>query len=303
MPKSAANSLSHYLPKAEPVELTVSGKKRVFDIRDPKLPAWIEDNVIASGAYPYPDKLKRKRFDSEIALLQSEMVKLQYHLQATGGRLLALFEGRDAAGKGGAIFALRQFLNPRSARNVALTKPTDVERGQWYFQRHVAHFPTAGEFVTFDRSWYNRGVVEPVMGFCTAEQHKRFLAEVTDFENMIREDGIHFFKFWLGIGQECQLKRFHDRYHSPLKCWKFSPIDVAGMNKWADYTKYRDIMMERSHTKAAPWTIVRANDKRRARIAVLRRILSSVPYEGADKRIIGSEDGKIIGNDLAMLER
>ncbi len=300
--KKSSNPLARYLPKVDPATMTIAGKKRVFDIADPELPSWIEDGALASGGYPYDDKLKRKRYEAELAALQSEMVKLQYHLQATGGRLIAVFEGRDAAGKGGAIFALRQYLNPRSARNVALVKPTDVERGQWYFQRYVAHFPTAGEFVTFDRSWYNRAGVEPVMGFCTADQHRRFLAEVPDFERMIREDQIHFFKFWLSIGRETQLKRFHDRFHSKLKCWKFSPMDVAGMSKWDDYTEQRDIMMKHTHTDFAPWTVVRANDKRRARLAVMRRILKTVPYEGADTGAIGDEDTKIIGDGAELLE-
>lgn len=295
MGKNGANPMLRYLPKTDPVELKAGGKKRVFDIANPELPEWIDDAALMSGGYPYDDKLKRKRFETELALLQTELVKLQYHLQASGERVLVLFEGRDAAGKGGAIFAVRQYMNPRSARNVALTKPTDAERGQWYFQRHIAHFPTSGEFVTFDRSWYNRGVVEPVMGFCKPDEHKRFLNEVTDFEAMIKDEGIHFIKFWLGIGQEMQLKRFHDRYHSRLKCWKFSPIDVAGMAKWDDYTKYRDIMMERSNTGVAPWTVVRANDKRRARLAVIRRILKAVDYEGADRKIIGEQDKTIVG--------
>ncbi len=302
MAKREPNPLVKFLPEVEPVALTISGKKRTLDIANPELPAWVEDDALGSGGYPYPDKLKRKRYEAELAALQAELVKLQYHLQATGERVIALFEGRDAAGKGGAIFALRQYLNPRSARNVALTKPTDTERGQWYFQRYVAHFPTAGEFVTFDRSWYNRAGVEPVMGFCTPEQHKRFLAEVPDFESMIHEDRIHFFKFWLSIGRETQLKRFHDRYHSKLKCWKFSPMDVAGLNKWDDYTTQRDIMMKHTHTDFAPWTVVRANDKRRARLAVMRRILKSVNYEGADKKAIGEEDTKIIGDGPALLE-
>ena len=193
-------------------------------------------------------------------------------------------------------------MNPRSARNVALTKPTETERGQWYYQRYVSQFPTAGEFVTFDRSWYNRAGVEPVMGFCTPEQHAKFLKETPRFEKMIVKEGIHFFKFWLDIGRETQLKRFHDRRHSPLKNWKFSPIDVAGMNKWDDYTEKRDLMFERTHSDHAPWIIVRGNDKRRARLAVIRRILHAMPYADRDLDAIGKQDPLIIGEGPRFLQ-
>ena len=273
----------------------MGGKERVFDIDAPQLPAWIEDNKLTAGGYPYDKKLKSEEYDETLVSLQIELVKAQAWLQASGERVMALFEGRDAAGKGGTIFALHQFLNPRSAHNVALTKPTETERGQWYFQRYVVHFPSAGSLTSFDRSWYNRAGVEPVMGFCTPEQHENFLDEVPHFEKMIHNEGIHFFKIWLDIGRETQLARFYDRRHSPLKNWKFSPIDIAGVNKWDDYTKARDEMFRRTHTNHAPWIIVRANDKRRARLAVIRRILRALPYEGRDLDVIGKEDGKIIG--------
>ena len=295
------HALLKYLPPVKPIAIMSGGKERVFDLADPQLPDWVTDNKLSAGGYPYDKRMKRSKYEKQLEALQEELVKLQYHLQATGDRVIAIFEGRDAAGKGGTINRMRTTLNPRSARNVALAKPTDTERGQWYFQRYVAHFPTAGEFVTFDRSWYNRAGVEPVMGFCTPEQHRRFLAEVPDFERMIREDQIHFFKFWLNIGRETQLRRFHDRYHSPLKCWKFSPIDIAGIEKWEDYTKYRDIMMEHTHLDFAPWTIVRANDKRRARLAAIRHVLAAIDYKGADRDVIGEPDDKIIGQDVDLL--
>jgi polyphosphate kinase 2 len=245
--------------------------------------------------------MKGEEFEPKLEELQIELVKAQAWLQRTGQRVLALFEGRDAAGKGGTIFALRQYMNPRTARNVALTKPTETETGQWYFQRYVAHFPTRGEFVTFDRSWYNRAGVEPVMGFCTPEQHEQFLNEAPRFEKMIRNEGIHFFKFWLDIGQETQLERFHDRRHSPLKNWKFSPIDIAGLSKWDAYTQARNQMIERTHSKEAPWIVVRANDKRRARLSTIRRILLSLPYDGRDLDVVGKEDKKIIGEGASLL--
>jgi len=283
------------------IEIEVDGKVRTFDIDNPKLPGWAERHYLSADGYPYKARLKRKEYEASLTALQIELVKLQYWLQETGERVLAIFEGRDAAGKGGTIFVLRQYMNPRSARNVALTKPTETERGQWYFQRHVAHFPTSGEFVTFDRSWYNRAGVEPVMGFCTPEQHARFLTEVPGFERSITDDGIRFFKFWLNIGQETQLKRFHDRRHDPLKTWKFSPIDVAGLTRWDDYSRARDAMFRHTHTDHAPWTVVRANDKRRARLAAIRHILLSIPYDRRDLEVIGEQDEAIISTDPALI--
>ncbi|KQZ15576.1 UDP-galactose-lipid carrier transferase [Mesorhizobium sp. Root554] len=299
MKKANENSPSSDLP---PIKIRIDGKTREFDMDDPELPDWIEDNKLTAGGYPYDKKLKRGEYEETLEALQIELVKAQTWMQATGARVLALFEGRDAAGKGGTIFAVHEYMNPRTARNVALAKPTETELGQWYFQRYVSRFPTAGEFVSFDRSWYNRAGVEPVMGFCTPEQHQKFLDETPHFERMIVNDGIHFFKFWLDIGQETQLERFHDRRHSKLKSWKFSPIDIAGIEKWDDYTKARNEMVRRTHSKESPWTIVRANDKRRARIAVIRRLLLSLPYDGRDLDVIGKEDKKIIGEGPVFLK-
>jgi len=284
------------------IQLKISGSDRVFDIENPILPGWVDDGALKSGGYPYSDKLPGKEYDATVEALQIELVKLQYWLHTVGERVIVLFEGRDAAGKGGTIFAVHQFMNPRTARNVALTKPTETERGQWYFQRYIAHFPTAAEFVSFDRSWYNRGGVEPVLGFCTPEQHKKFLSEAPHFEQRLCNEGLRFFKFWLDIGQEMQLKRFHDRRHSPLKRWKFSPIDLKGITLWDEYGKARDTMLKATHSEHAPWTIVRSNDKRRARIAVMRRLLRSVPYEGRDMAVIGEEDPKIIGDGPKFLK-
>ena len=285
----------------KPIEIVVDGKKRTFDIDDPILPEWIEKRSLTSGNFPYDKKLPGKEYDPTLEALQIELVKLQYWMQKTGQRVMVLFEGRDAAGKGGTISAVREYMNPRTARSVALVKPTETERGQWYFQRYVAQFPTAGEFVTFDRSWYNRAGVEKVMGFCTPAQYETFLVETPGFERQICNDGIHFIKIWLNIGHETQLERFHDRRHSPLKNWKFSPIDVAGMKLWNDYTAARDTMIQRTHSKWAPWTIVQSNDKRRARIAVLRHILSGIDYEGRDDAAVGKQDPKIIGSGPAFL--
>ena len=283
------------------VELEIDGRRRAFDIDDPKLPDWIDDAALTSGGYPYDDKMNKQHYEKTLEALQIELVKLQFWFQASGKRLIALFEGRDAAGKGGTIFSIRAYLNPRSARVVALPKPSDAEAGQWYFQRYVAHFPTAGELVLFDRSWYNRGVVEPVMGFCTPEQCSAFLKDVPQFEEMIVDEGIYFFKFWLNIGREMQLKRFHDRRHDPLKIWKLSPIDIAALTKWNDFTQARDRMIEKTHTGIAPWTVVKANDKRRARINTIRHLLLSIDYEGRDLEAIGEIDRNILGEGPRFL--
>ncbi|MEQ1403885.1 polyphosphate kinase 2 [Neorhizobium sp. Rsf11] len=277
------------------VDLRIGDKIRRFDIDDPKLPNWVEDNALGSGRYPYDDKMDEDKYEKQLEKLQIELVKVQFWLKATGKRLMALFEGRDAAGKGGTIFSIHAYLNPRSARVVALSKPTETEAGQWYFQRYIAHFPTSGEIVLFDRSWYNRAGVEPVMGFCTPEQYKDFMKAVPRFEDTIFDEGIIFFKFYLDIGREMQLKRFHERRHDPLKIWKLSPMDIAALNKWDDYTEKRDAMLEKTHEQETPWTIVRANDKRRARINVIRHMLQSLDYDGKDKSAIDEVDDKILG--------
>ncbi|OLP45126.1 polyphosphate kinase 2 [Rhizobium oryziradicis] len=283
------------------VSLKINGQQRDFDIDDPVLPDWVDKNALSSGGYPYDKKLKQDIYDEQLRVLQIELVKVQFWLQATGARVMALFEGRDAAGKGGTIHSILSYMNPRYARNVALTKPTETEKGQWYFQRYVAEFPSAGEFVLFDRSWYNRAVVEPVMGFCTQDQYRHFMEQVPRFEKLIQQDNIHFFKFWLDIGREMQILRFHDRRHDPLKVWKLSPMDIAALNRWDDYTEKRDRMLKETHSKEAPWTVVRSNDKRRARLNAIRHILLSLDYEGKDLKAIGEIDGKILGKPSAIL--
>jgi len=284
-----------------PVKIMVAGVAREFDIDDPKLPDWIGRKAVASGGYPYERKLDRDEYESTLERLQIELAKLQSWQQSSGSRVLIVFEGRDAAGKGGTIAAVRRYMNPRSARDVALTKPTEAEQGQWYYQRYIRHFPTAGEFVTFDRSWYNRAGVEPVMGFCTPEQHRHFLKETPRFEKMIVGEGIFFFKFWLDISQEMQLKRFHDRHHSPLTNWKFGAMDIAGITRWDDYTRMRDQMIEDTHTNHAPWIVVRSNDKRRARIETIRHVLRALDYDGRDLDAIGKPDPKVIGQGPKQL--
>ena len=277
------------------VELDIRGKKRVFDVDDPVLPDWIDDKALESGEFPYKKKLKEEEYLEDLEKLQVELVKVQFWLQATGKRVMALFEGRDAAGKGGAISSSSGHMNPRLARVVALAKPTDREVGQWYFQRYIAQFPTAGEFVLFDRSWYNRAGVEPVMGFCTPKQYEDFLEQAPQLEKIVAHEGIYFFKFYLDIGREMQLKRFHDRRHDPLKVWKLSSMDIAALTKWGDYSEKRDRMLKLTHTEFAPWTVIRANDKRRARLNLIRHMLKTMDYDGKDKSSIGDLDDDIIG--------
>ncbi|MEM7068738.1 MAG: polyphosphate kinase 2 [Pseudomonadota bacterium] len=278
------------------VSIQIDGETVTFDLDNEKLPKAINKNAFASGGYPYEEKLDRDEYEDTLRELQLELGKVQAWLQDSGDRVVIVFEGRDAAGKGGTINAFRQYLNPRHARTVALSKPSDRERGQWYFQRYVAHLPTDGELVMFDRSWYNRAGVEPVMGFCSDDQHAKFLEEAPKFEEMLISDGIHFFKFWLNIGQEMQIKRFHDRRQNPLKDWKLSPIDIKALNKWDDYTDARNKMLAATHSEMAPWTIVRTNDKRRGRINAIRHFLSRLDYPKKDAKAIGKIDPNILGS-------
>lgn len=267
-----------------------------FDVHDPLLPTAVKDAALSSGGFPYEKRLKRKHYEKRLGELQHELVKLQSDVLKSGKRVVALYEGRDSAGKGGCISRTLAYMNPRHARAVALTKPTESEQGQWYFQRYVQHLPTKGDIVLFDRSWYNRAGVERVMGFCTEAQLANFLREVPDFEALLVRDGIHFFKFFLTIGREMQLKRFHDRRHNPLKQWKLSPIDIKAISKWDDYTKARDDMFRFTHTATSPWTVIHANDKRRARLESIKSILTAIDYEGKDTDAIGELDPKIVSN-------
>ena len=285
-----------------PLQISLKGTTHLFDLDDPALPSWIKDAAMESGNYPYTEKLKKNDYEAQLHDLQRELVKVQNWQQTTGERVMILFEGRDAAGKGGTIKVLSQYMNPRHVNIVALPKPNDRERDEWYYQRYIKHFPTAGEMVVFDRSWYNRAGVEPVMGFCSSDQHQAFLHETPRFEKMIVREGIHFFKFWLNVGQEMQLKRFHDRRHDPLKSWKISPIDLKAMAKWVDYTKVRDQMMTQTHSDEAPWTIVRSNDKRRARLNAIRHILNALDYTDKNKKRIGKTDPLILSQGADLLQ-
>lgn len=250
---------------------------------------------ILSDSFPYKEEMSKKEYEKTMAALQIELVKLQADVKETGKRIAVVFEGRDAAGKGGTIKRFRENLNPRVARVVALPKPTDREASQWYFQRYVEELPAGGEIVLFDRSWYNRGVVEHVFGFCTPEQRSHFFTQVPDFEKMLVDEGIHLVKLWLNVGRAEQLRRFLERERDPLKHWKLSWIDVEGLNRWDAYSSAIQETFAKSHSAHAPWTIVRSDDKKRARIAAIRRVLSGIDYVKKDKTAVGSPDDTICG--------
>ncbi len=252
-------------------------------------------NDILNPEYPYDRRWDKKEYEAALAALQVELVRMQAWARDSGQRIAIVFEGRDAAGKGGTIKRLRENLNPRGAKLVALSKPTDVEAAQWYFQRYIAHLPAKGEITIFDRSWYNRGVVEHVFGFCTPQQRERWFKQVPGFEQMLVNEGIKLFKIWLNVGRATQLKRFLDREKDPLKQWKLSWIDVEGLGKWDAYTDAISETLERTHTTDAPWTIVRSDDKRRARVQVIRSVLTQLDYARKDDKALGVVDPKIAG--------
>lgn len=250
---------------------------------------------IMTASYPYREEIKGKDYDAHMEALQVELAKMQAGIKATGQRLIVVFEGRDAAGKGGTIKAVTENMNPRQAYVVALSKPSERESQQWYFQRYVDWFPAKGEVALYDRSWYNRAMIEHVFGFCKPEQREKFFRQLPEFEQMITDEGIIFLKIWLEVGRAEQLKRFLDREGDLLKQWKLSQIDVDGLAKWDDYCTAIDETMERTHFKHAPWTVILSDDKKRARLAAIQTILGAVDYAGKDQKAIGKLDGKICG--------
>jgi polyphosphate kinase len=256
-----------------------------------------------SGAYPYKNLLSRKVYEAQKYLLQVELLKLQAWAKETGQRIVILFEGRDAAGKGGTIKRMMEHLNPRGARVVALEKPSDVERGQWYFQRYVQHLPTAGEIVLFDRSWYNRAGVEKVMGFCSEEEYQEFMRQTPQFERQLVRSGVHLIKFWFSVSREEQRRRFKERKAHPLKQWKLSPIDLASLDKWESYTKAKEAMFFETDTADSPWTVIKSDCKKRARLNAMRYLLQKLPYTNKDTRNIGALDSLIVGRAHVVYER
>ncbi|WP_193141075.1 MULTISPECIES: polyphosphate kinase 2 [unclassified Meridianimarinicoccus] len=253
------------------------------------------DKVILIPPYPYDHRMKSREYSETLYKLQIELAKLQAWVQASGARVIIVFEGRDAAGKGGAIKRFKENMNPRVARVVALSKPSDTERSQWYFQRYIAHFPAAGHIALFDRSWYNRAVVERVFDFCTTAEREQFFDQVPALEEALVDDNVHLVKIWLEVGRAEQLHRFLSREKDPLKQWKLSQIDVDGLRRWDAYTVAIQETFDRTHSAHAPWTVIKADDKRRARIAVIQRVLSQIPYAGKDAEVACAPDPAICG--------
>jgi polyphosphate kinase 2 len=265
------------------------------------------DNALAKdwreGAYPYQNLLSRKSYEQQKYHLQVELLKLQAWVKDTGQRVVILFEGRDAAGKGGTIKRFMEHLNPRGARVVALEKPSEVERGQWYFQRYVSQLPTAGEIVMFDRSWYNRAGVERVMGFCNNDEYIEFMRQAPEFERNLSRSGIHLIKFWFSVSKKEQRRRFKERELHPLKQWKLSPIDLASLDKWDDYTKAKEAMFFHTDTADSPWTVIKSDCKKRARLNAMRYVLHKLPYSNKDITAIGSLDPLLVGRAHIVYEQ
>ena len=254
----------------------------------------------SNTSYPYETKMPRKAYEKEKRLLQIELLKLQKWVKEEGKRIVAFFEGRDAAGKGGTIKRFMEHLNPREARVIALEKPTEKEKGQWYFQRYLKHMPTAGEMVFFDRSWYNRAGVERVMGFCTPAEYNLFIKQAPEVERMLVADGIHLIKFWFSVSRAEQLRRFKSREKDPLKQWKLSPMDLASLDRWDDYTRAKEDMFFYTNTRETPWTVVKSDDKKRARLNAMKFFLSQFDYPGKNTDLDLSPDPLIVasGDDV-----
>lgn len=276
---------------APPALPAATGKFR-FDMAE--LPSAIAKAALGSGNFPYAKKLAARQYADELRKLQVELVKLLDWIKREQERVVIVFEGRDAAGKGGAIKRLTEHLNPRYARIVALPRPTETEAGQWYFQRYVAHLPPRGELAIFDRSWYNRATVEPVFGFCTPRETAVFLHEAPIFEAMLARDGIRIIKFFLSIGREMQIARLHSRWHDPVRRWKLSDLDFAAIDKWDAYSAAFEAMLVATDSAAAPWTVALANDKRRLRLETIRHLLGVLPYSHKDHAALGRPDPEII---------
>ena len=255
------------------------------------------------GGYPYKNRMSRKNYEAQKYELQVELLKLQKWVKDSGQKIVIIFEGRDAAGKGGTIKRFMEHLNPRGAKVVALEKPTEQEAGQWYFQRYVQHLPTKGEIVLFDRSWYNRAGVERVMGFCTEEQYNDFMRQVPEFEKHLISSGIHLIKFWFSVSREEQRRRFAEREAHPLKQWKLSPIDKASLDKWDDYTLAKETMFFNTDSAESPWIVIKSTDKKRARLNAMRYVLSKLPYDNKDPKVVGTVDPLIVGRAGALYEK
>jgi polyphosphate kinase 2 len=306
-PAKAANALRAILAGAAPDDAVAIRKMLAAAEREDAATAQHPDEELAEdwrrGGYPYKNLMSRKTYEGKKYLLQVELLKLQAWVKEKKQRIVILFEGRDAAGKGGTIKRFMEHLNPRGARVVALEKPTEAERGQWYFQRYVEHLPTAGEIVLFDRSWYNRAGVERVMGFCTDEEYAEFMRQAPEFERHLVRSGVHLIKFWFSVSRKEQRRRFREREAHPLKQWKLSPIDKASLDKWEEYTKCKEAMFFETDTADAPWTVIKSDCKKRARLNAMRYLLHRLPYTEKDPAQIGPIDPLLVGRAHVVYER
>lgn len=283
-----------------PTNIIVKHEVVPQEIRDRALKA--DRKQIVSPDYPYAKKMRRIDYEREKHALQVELLKLQRWVQEQGERIVILFEGRDAAGKGGTIRRFVEHLNPRNARVVALSKPTEAEQGQWYFQRYISQLPTKGELIFFDRSWYNRAVVEPVMGFCTQSQQHVFLRQVSRVENLLIDDGIRLIKFWFSVSREEQFRRFKSREADRLKQWKLSPVDVKGLGLWDEYTEAKKSMFMATDTRFSPWIVIKSDDKKRARLACMRYVLNQFEYTNKEVSVACEPDSKILGRKESIYQ-
>ena len=304
-----ASSVFHAIPSPgseDPADLAILAGLTVEDNDDDDpILLWPDGTVVDTWReeYPYGERMTRDYYEHAKRLLQIELVKLQNWVKDTGQRVIIVFEGRDAAGKGGTIKRFTEHLNPRGARIVALEKPTERERTQWYFQRYVTHLPSAAEIVMFDRSWYNRAGVERVMGFCTPEEYLEFMREAPEFERMLVNSGIALTKFWFSVSRLEQRTRFVIRQVDPVRQWKLSPMDIESLDKWDGYTTAKEAMFFYTDTEDAPWTVVKSNDKKRARLEAMRHILELFDYDGKDTEVVGKPDRKIIGPPSLLSEQ
>ncbi|WP_439139655.1 polyphosphate kinase 2 [Roseicyclus sp.] len=293
-----ADGLATATADPAPAPVTKSGLRRA------SAPSQAEiRRAFETGAYPYTTKLSRRSYEAQKAKLQAELLKVQNWVAETGQKIVILFEGRDAAGKGGTIKRFNEHLNPRQARVVALNKPNDAERGQWYFQRYIEHLPTAGEMVFYDRSWYNRAGVERVMGFCEPNDYLEFMRQTPELERMLTRAGIKLYKYWFSVTQDEQRRRFDSRETDPLKQWKLSPIDRASLDKWEDYTEAKEAMFFYTDTADAPWTVIKSDDKKRARLNCMLHFLDSLDYPDKDRRIVHAPDPLIVGQAGHVIHR
>jgi polyphosphate kinase 2 len=286
------------LGSREPADLAgLAGLRVEDDDDDDPVLVYADGNIVDTWRedYPYDERMRRREYERQKRVLQIELLKLQKWVRRTGQRLAIVFEGRDAAGKGGTIKRFMEHLNPRGATVVALEKPSPREETQWYFQRYVAHLPAGGEIVLFDRSWYNRAGVERVMGFCTDEEYSEFMREAPEFERMLVHSGLHLTKFWFSVSRAEQRTRFTIRQIDPVRQWKLSPMDIESLNKWDQYTEAKEAMFHYTDTLWAPWTVVKSNDKKRARLEAMRHVLEQFDYPGKDPEVVGKADRKIIG--------